>query len=87
MALLLAALSLLFAPGVDRQQPRPAGLQHPRVHVVRPVVPPLLEPDQAKVLCAVRKRLAPPAVVVEMAGYAIVTKAKEVVEARSATMV
>jgi hypothetical protein len=43
------------------------------------------------VLRAVRERLAPPAVVVavakeEMVGHAIVTKAKEVVKARSATM-
>ena len=91
MALLPAALPLLVAPDVNRQQPRPTGLQYPRVHVVRPVVPPLLEPDQAEVLRAVREHLAPPAVVVavakeEMVGHAIVTKAKEVVKARSATM-
>jgi hypothetical protein len=53
-------------------------------------VPPLLEPDQDEVLRAVRERLAPPAVVAAVAkeeevGHAIVTKAKEVVEAGSAT--
>ena len=91
VALLPAALPLLVAPGVNQQQARPAGLQRPCAHVVRPVVPPLLKPDQAEVLRAVRERLAPPTVVVavakeEMVGHAIVTKAKEVVKARSATM-
>ncbi len=50
-----------------------------------------LQPDQAEVLRAVRERLAPPAAVAvakeEMAGHVIVAKAKEVVEAGSATMV
>ena len=91
MTLLLAALPLLVTPCVDRQQPRPAGLQHPYVHFVHPVVPPLLQPYQVNVLRAVCERLAPPAVVVavvkeEMVGHAIVTKKKEVVKARSATM-
>ena len=91
MALLPAALSLLVAPIVNQQQARPADLQRPCVHVVRLVVPSLLESDQAKVLCAVRERLTPPVVVAavakeEEAGHAIVTEAKEVVKARSATM-
>ena len=47
--------------------PGPAGLQRPRVHVVHPVIPPLLEPDQAEVLCTIRKRLALPAVVAVVA--------------------
>ena len=67
------------------------GLQRPRVHVVRPVVSLLLEPDQAEVLRAVRERLAPPTVVAVMAieeevGHTIVTTAKEVVKAGFATM-
>ena len=49
------------------------------------------QPDQAEVLRAVRKHLTPLAVVAAVAkeegvGHVIVTKAKEVVEARSATM-
>ena len=49
------------------------------------------QPDQAEVPRAVRERLTPPAVVAVVAneeevGHTIVTKAKEVVEARSATM-
>ena len=49
------------------------------------------QPDQAEVLSAVRKHLTPPAVVAAVAkeeevGHAIVTEAKEVVKARSATM-
>ena len=68
-----------------------AAVTAPHAHIVRPVVPPLLEPDQAEVLRAVRKRLTLPEVVVavakeEMVGHAIVTQAKEVVEARSATI-
>ena len=91
MALLPAALPIRVASGIDKQQPLPAGLQHLRVHMVHPVIPPLFQPDQAEVLRAVRKHLAPPAVVVAVAkeeevGHAIVTKAKEAVEARSATM-
>ena len=50
------------------------------------------QPDQAEKPRAVRERLTPPAVVAAVAneeevGHAIVTKAKEVVEARSATLV
>ena len=50
-----------------------------------------MQPDQAEVLRAVCERLTPPAVVAAMAkeeeiGHAIVTEAKEVVKARSATM-
>ena len=50
------------------------------------------QPDQAKVPRAVRERLTPPAVVAAVAneeevGHVIVTKAKEVAEAGSATMV
>ena len=91
MALLPAALSLLVAPIVNQQQARPADLQRPCVHVVRLVVPSLLESDQAKVLCAVCKRLTPPTVVTavvkeEEVGHAIVRKAKEVADARSTTM-
>ena len=91
MALLPAALPLLVAPGVNQQQARMAGLQRPRIHVVHPVIPTLLELDQAEVLHAIRKRLALPAVVAAVAkeeevGHAIVTKAKEVVEAGSTTM-
>ena len=67
VGLLPAAIPLLVVPDIDQQQPRSAGLQHPLVHVVCPVVPPLFQPDQAKVLHAVRKRLVPPAVVVAVA--------------------
>ena len=54
--------------------------------------PPLLEPDQDRVLRAIRKRLTPPAIVAAVAKeeevrHAIVTKVKELVEAGSATMV
>ena len=92
VALLPSTLPLRVAPGIYQQQTRPSGLQRPRAHVVHPVMPPLLEPDQAKVLCAIRERLALPAVVADMVqeeevGHVIVTTAKKVVEARSATMV
>jgi hypothetical protein len=60
VALLPAALPLLVALGVDQQQPRPAGLQHPHAHVVHPIVPPLLQLEQAEVLRAVRGRLCTP---------------------------
>jgi hypothetical protein len=92
---LLAAHHVLGDPVLLLSQERRAEERHrqhcPRAHVVRPVVPPLLEADQAEVLRAVRERLAPPAVVAavgkeEEVGHAIVTKAKEVVEARYATM-
>ena len=51
-----------------------------------------MQPDQAEVLRAVRGRLTPPAVMAAVAkeekvGHAIMTEAKEVVEARSATMI
>ena len=51
----------------------------------------LLQPDQAKVLRAVRERLTPPAVVAAVAkeeevGHVIVTEAKEVAKVRSATI-
>ena len=67
------------------------GMQRPRVHVVQPVIPPLIEPDQAEVPRAILERLALPAVVATMAkeeevGHAIVTEAKTVVKARSTTM-
>ena len=68
----------------------PWPLRSGRVYVARPVVPPLLQPDQVKVLSAFCKRLAPPVAVAvtkeEMVGHAIVTKVKEVVEAGSTTM-
>ena len=92
MALLPAALPLRVASGVDQQHPLPTGLQHPRAHVDRPVIPLLLQLDQAEVVRAVCKRHTPLVVVVavakeEEAGHEIVTKAKEAVEAGSITMV
>ena len=91
VVLLPATFPLLVALSVDQQQVRPTGLQRPHVHVIHPVIPPLLEPDQAEVLHAICERLALPAVVPtvaeeEEAGHVIVTKAKEVVEAGSTTM-